>query len=59
MRRALEFNGARSIMTVGSQEKLWEQIDQGEDKAGLIVTDMQYPPEEGSAEQTGKGGLPV
>ena len=43
IRRALEFNGIRSIVTVRNQEKLWEQIYHGEDKIDLIVTDMQYP----------------
>ena len=47
IRKALEFNGIRNIITVGSQEKLWEQIYQGEDKIDLIVTDIQYPLEEG------------
>lgn len=41
--KALEFNGVRNIMTVRSQEKLWEQLYHGEDKIDLIVTDMQYP----------------
>ena len=36
-------------MTVRNQEKLWEQICRGEDKIGLIVTDMQYPLGEGEA----------
>lgn len=49
IRKALEFNGIRNIITVGSQEKLWEQIYQGEDKIDLIVTDIQYPLEEGEA----------
>lgn len=43
IRKALEFNGIRNIMTVRNQEKLWEQIYHGEDKIDLIVTDMQYP----------------
>ena len=43
IRKALEFNGVRNIMTVRNQEKLWEQIYHGEDKIDLIVTDMQYP----------------
>ena len=43
IRKALEFNGVRDIMTVRNQEKLWEQIYHGEDKIDLIVTDMQYP----------------
>ena len=30
-------------MTVGNQEKLWEQIYQDKDKIDLIVTDMEYP----------------
>lgn len=38
-----------NIMTVGNQEKLWEQIYHGEDKIGLIVTDMQYPLKAGEA----------
>ncbi|MCI8957407.1 MAG: response regulator [Eubacterium sp.] len=48
IRRALEFNGVKNIITVGNQEKLWEQIYHG---AGidLIVTDMQYPLEAGEA----------
>lgn len=49
IRKALEFNGVRNIMTVRNQEKLWEQIYHGEDKIGLIVTDMQYPLEAGEA----------
>lgn len=49
IRRALEFNGVRNIMTVGNQEKLWKQIYHGEDKIDLIVTDMKYPLEEGGA----------
>ena len=49
IRRALEFNGVRNIMTVRNQEKLWEQIYHGEDKIDLIVTDMQYPLEAGGA----------
>lgn len=47
IRKALEFNGIRDIMTVRNQEKLWEQIYQGEKKIDLIVTDMQYPLEKG------------
>lgn len=43
IRKALEFNGVRDIITVRNQEKLWEQIYHGEDKIDLIVTDMQYP----------------
>lgn len=49
IRKALTFNGVRKIMTVRSQEKLWEQIYHGEDKIDLIVTDMQYPLEAGEA----------
>ena len=49
IRKALEFNGVRNIMTVRNQEKLWEQIYHSEDKIGLIVTDMQYPLEAGEA----------
>lgn len=49
IRKALEFNGVRNIMTVRNQEKLWEQIYHGEDKIDLIVTDMQYPLEAGEA----------
>lgn len=49
IRKALEFNGIRNIMTVRNQEKLWEQIYQGEDKIDLIVTDMQYPLKAGEA----------
>ena len=49
IRKALEFNGIKSIMTVRNQEKLWEQICRGEEKIGLIVTDMQYPLGEGEA----------
>ena len=47
IRKALEFNGIRAIMTVRNQEKLWEQIYHGEEKIDLIVTDMQYPLEAG------------
>ncbi len=47
IRKALEFNGIRNVMTVRNQEKLWEQIYHGEDKIDLIVTDMQYPLEAG------------
>lgn len=47
IRKALEFNGISNIMTVRNQEKLWEQIYQGEGKIDLIVTDMQYPLEAG------------
>lgn len=47
IRKALEFNGIRDIMTVRNQEELWEQIYQGKDKIDLIVTDMQYPLEVG------------
>lgn len=47
IRKALEFNGIRNIMTVRNQEKLWEQICHGEEKIDLIVTDMQYPLEAG------------
>lgn len=47
IRKALEFNGIRNIMTVRNQEKLWEQIYHGEDKIDLIVTDMEYPLEAG------------
>ena len=32
IRKALEFNGIRSIVTVRNQEKLWEQIYHGGDK---------------------------
>ena len=49
IRKALEFNGVRNIITVRDQEKLWEQIYHGEDKIDLIVTDMQYPLEAGGA----------
>lgn len=49
IRKALQFNGVRNIMTVRNQEKLWEQIYHGEDKIDLIVTDMQYPLEAGEA----------
>lgn len=49
IRKALEFNGVRNIMTVRNQEKLWEQIYHSEDKIDLIVTDMQYPLEAGEA----------
>lgn len=49
IRKALEGNGIRNIMTVGSQEELWEQMDEGEDTIDLIVTDMQYPLEAGDA----------
>lgn len=49
IQRALEFNGVRNIMTVGDQEKLWEQIYHGGEKIGLIVTDMQYPLKAGGA----------
>ena len=49
IRKALEFNGVRNIMTVRNQEKLWEQIYHGEDKIDLIVTDMEYPLETGEA----------
>lgn len=49
IRKALEFSGIRNIMTVGNQEKLWEQIYHGEDKIDLIVTDMQYPLKAGEA----------
>lgn len=49
IRKALEFNGIRNIMTVRNQAKLWEQIYRSEDKIDLIVTDMQYPLEEGEA----------
>lgn len=45
----MEFSGIRNIMTVGNQEKLWEQIYHGENKIGLIVTDMQYPLKAGEA----------
>lgn len=47
IRKALEFNSVRNIMTVRDQEKLWEQIYHGENKIDLIVTDMQYPLETG------------
>lgn len=47
IRKALAFNGVQNIMTVRSQEKLWEQIYHGDDKIDLIVTDMQYPLEAG------------
>lgn len=47
IRKALEYNGIRAIMTVRNQEKLWEQIYHGEEKIDLIVTDMQYPLEAG------------
>lgn len=43
IRKALEFNGIRNVMTVRNQERLWEQIYYSEDKIDLIVTDMQYP----------------
>lgn len=43
IRKALEFNGIRNVVTVRNQERLWEQIYHGEDKIDLIVTDMQYP----------------
>lgn len=49
IRKALEHNGVRNIVTVRNQEKLWEQIYQGEEKIDLIVTDMQYPLETGGA----------
>lgn len=47
IRKALEFNGIRNVMTVRNQESLWEQIYHGEEKMDLIVTDMQYPLEAG------------
>lgn len=49
IRKVLEFNGIRNIITLRNQEKLWEQIYHGEDKIDLIVTDMQYPLEAGEA----------
>lgn len=49
IRKALEFNGVRNIMTVRDQEKLWEQIYRGKEKIDLIVTDMEYPLEAGEA----------
>ena len=49
IRKALEFNGIRNIISVRNQKKLWEQIYHGEDKIDLIVTDMQYPLEAGEA----------
>lgn len=49
IRRALGLNGVQTIVTVGNQEKLWEQIYQGKDKIDLIVTDMEYPLEERGA----------
>lgn len=49
IRKALEFNGIRNVMTVRNQERLWEQLYHGEDKIDLIVTDMQYPLEAGEA----------
>lgn len=47
IRKALEFNGIRNIIVVRSQEKLWEQIYHSEEQIDLIVTDMQYPLNEG------------
>ena len=47
IRKALEFNGIRSVLIVRNQEKLWEQIYLGGEKIDLIVTDMQYPLESG------------
>lgn len=55
IRRALEFNGIQNIMTVGNQEKLWEQIYHGEDKLDLVVTDMEYPLEAGKTPDTEAG----
>lgn len=55
IRRALEFNGVQNIMTMGNQEKLWEQIYHGKDKIDLIVTDMEYPLEEGEVADTEAG----
>ena len=49
IRKALEFNSVRNIMTVKNQGELWEQIYHSEDKIDLIVTDMQYPLEAGEA----------
>ena len=49
IRKALEFNGLRNVVTVRNQEKLWEQIYYGEEKIDLIVTDMEYPLETGEA----------
>lgn len=49
IRKALEFNGVRNIMTVRNQEKLWERIYHGEEIIDLIVTDMQYPLEAGES----------
>ena len=40
IRKALEFNGIRNIISVRNQKKLWEQMYHGEDKIDLIVTDM-------------------
>ena len=50
IRKALEFNGIRNIMTVRNQAKLWEQIYHDEDQIDLIVAEMQYPLEAGEAE---------
>ena len=55
IRKALEFNGVRNIMTVRNQEKLWEQIYHGEDKLDLVVTDMEYPLEAGKTPDTEAG----
>ena len=49
IRKALEFNGIRNIMTVRNQKELWEQLYHGGEKTDLIVTDMQYPLEAGEA----------
>lgn len=55
IRKALEFNGIRNIITVRNQEKLWEQINHGGEQIDLIVTDMQYPLEAGGAEDEEAG----
>lgn len=42
IKRALNENHIRDIVTVSDQEKAWEVIE-GEEQIDLIVSDMQYP----------------
>lgn len=44
IKRALEMNDIRDILTVRNQEAVWEEVEKEENgKIDLIVTDMNYP----------------
>ena len=46
IKKALEFNGIRNIISVRNQEAVWDEIDRLKESGtpiDLIVTDMHYP----------------